>query len=101
VINANLDKLRLTGARVLCAEAERALANEAAAGSRYDLILVDPPYADYTAVQPALSTYLPQLLADDGLVVVETAAKTEPVLPLALRTSRRYGAARLTLFEHA
>jgi hypothetical protein len=31
--------------------------------------------------------------------VVETRAKEEPDLPLAVRTSRRYGSARLTLFE--
>jgi hypothetical protein len=30
---------------------------------------------------------------------VETSANEEPELPLAKRTSRRYGAARLTLFE--
>jgi hypothetical protein len=40
------------------------------------------------------------VLAPDGLVLVETGAKTEPALPLALRTSRRYGSARLTVFEH-
>jgi len=33
------------------------------------------------------------------LLVVETGARTEPALPLPLRTSRRYGSARLTLFE--
>ena len=32
-------------------------------------------------------------------LVVETGARTEPQLPLHLRTSRRYGSARLTLFE--
>ena len=32
-------------------------------------------------------------------LVVETAAREEPDLPLAQRTSRRYGAARITLFE--
>jgi hypothetical protein len=41
---------------------------------------------------------VPRLLADDALLVLETAAKTEPQLPLAQRTSRRYGAARITLF---
>ena len=32
-------------------------------------------------------------------VVVETDKRTEPELPLAQRTSRTYGSARLTLFE--
>jgi hypothetical protein len=41
------------------------------------------------------------VLAPDGLLVVETESRVEPELPpLGLRTSRRYGAARITLFEH-
>ena len=47
-----------------------------------------------------LARYLPRVLAEAGLLVLETAAKFEPALPLALRTSRRYGSARLTLYEH-
>jgi 16S rRNA (guanine966-N2)-methyltransferase len=98
-IEANLDKLRLTGARVLCQDALRFLPIERA---RYDLILVDPPYEVVESLQMPLATHLPRLLADDGLVVFETSSTREPELPgLALRTSRRYGNARLTLFEHA
>src|SRR5207248_2544711 len=41
-IERNLDKLRLRGATVLRTDAVRALASEAAAGRRYDLVLVDP-----------------------------------------------------------
>src|SRR6266536_1602242 len=33
------------------------------------------------------------------LILVETAAREEPEFPLRQRTSRRYGAARITLFE--
>src|SRR3989440_4218364 len=43
-IDRNLDKLRLTGARVIQQDALRALAAEASADRRYDLVLVDPPY---------------------------------------------------------
>jgi 16S rRNA (guanine(966)-N(2))-methyltransferase RsmD len=100
-IERNLDKLRLTGATVLRRDALQALAAEAAAGRTYDLVLVDPPYAMFADLQPQLARYLPSILAPDGLLVVETGAKTEPELPLDLRTSRRYGSARLTLFEHA
>ena len=100
-IERNLDKLRLTGARVVCGDAGTALAGEAAAGRQYDLVLVDPPYRMFPAFRPALATYLPAVLAPDGLVVVETSSKEdEPDLPLTLRTSRRYGAARVTLFQH-
>jgi 16S rRNA (guanine966-N2)-methyltransferase len=99
-INRNLDKLGLEGATVLCQDVLRALRTDAAAGSRYDLVLVDPPYEMFSSLQNALIRYLPTVLQSDGLLVLETAARDEPELPLAKRTSRRYGAARLTLFEH-
>jgi len=50
-------------------------------------------------IQPRLARHLPPLLATDGLLVVETDARTEPELPLPVRTSRRYGQTRVTLFE--
>ncbi len=99
-IRSNLEKLRLTGATVLCRDAIQVLSEEAGAGRRYDLVLVDPPYRLFSNVQTGLATYLPQVLAEGGLAVVETHAKEEPELPLAVGTSRRYGSARLTLFEH-
>jgi 16S rRNA (guanine966-N2)-methyltransferase len=94
-IERNLEKLRLTGARVQCRDVLQALATER---RQYDLVLLDPPYemTDYSA----LARYLPGLLAEDGLLVVESSARHEPEFPLRERTSRRYGAARLTLFEH-
>jgi 16S rRNA (guanine966-N2)-methyltransferase len=100
VIQANLEKLRLTGAVVRCADALSALREESAAGRRYDLVLVDPPYSEYaSSLQMAFSDLIPGVLSPDGLVVVETGAKTEAELPLELVTSRRYGSSRLTLFR--
>ena len=94
-IEHNLDRLRLTGAEVVCNDVMRF----AAADTRtYDLVFCDPPYDRYEHVEPSLARYVPRLLADDGLLVLETAAKQEPQLPLEQRTSRRYGAARITLF---
>lgn len=97
-IERNLDKLRLTGATVLRQSASSALAQEAAANRKYDLVLVDPPYTmtDYDT----LARYLPTVLADDGILVVETDARTEPQLPLSQRTTRTYGSTRVTFFEH-
>jgi 16S rRNA (guanine966-N2)-methyltransferase len=94
-IQRNLEKLRLTGARVVQSDVLRHLATER---RQYDLVLLDAPYemTDYSA----LSRYLPGTLAPHGLLVVESAARVEPELPLTERTSRKYGAARLTLFEH-
>ena len=99
-IERNVEKLRLTRATLLRMDARRALAAEAAAGRRYDLVLVDPPYAMFESLQPTLATYVPTLLVEDGLVVVETAKRDHPELPpLSERTSRAYGSARITVFE--
>jgi 16S rRNA (guanine966-N2)-methyltransferase len=98
-IERNLDKLRLTGATVVRSDATTGLAQETAAGRKYDLVLADPPYA-MTDYDP-LARYLSRVLADDGLLVLESSARTEPQLAgLALRTSRKYGSARVTVFEH-
>jgi 16S rRNA (guanine966-N2)-methyltransferase len=99
-IKRNLEKLRLTAATVLRADARAALAAEAAASRRYDLVLVDPPYEEWPGLERSLGPYLAAALADDGLLVVETSARIEPRLPLSELTSRRYGSARLTLYTH-
>jgi 16S rRNA (guanine966-N2)-methyltransferase len=98
-VERNLDKLRFTGARVARVDSTTALMQESSAGRKYDLVLVDPPY-DMTNYE-SLSRYLPAVLADDGLLVFETAAKVEPELPgLGVRTTRKYGSTRVTVFEH-
>ncbi len=98
-IERNLDRLRLTGARVVRGDVLATLAQEAAAGRKYDLVLVDPPYGMYPELEPRLARSLPPVLAADGLLVVETDARVEPDLPLPLRTSRKYGQARIAVFE--
>jgi 16S rRNA (guanine(966)-N(2))-methyltransferase RsmD len=98
-INRNLDKLALEGATVLCQDALTALRTDARAGTRYDLVLVDPPYRRFSSLQNAMISHLPAILAPGGTLLVETGADEEPDLPLAKRTTRRYGAARLTLFD--
>ena len=98
VIKANLEKLRLTGALVLQKDAFQALREERGAGRTYDLVLVDPPYGTWRDDEARLAEALPAVLGPDGVIVVETAARIEPQLPLAVVTSRRYGSARITLF---
>jgi 16S rRNA (guanine966-N2)-methyltransferase len=97
-IERNLDKLRLS-ATVLRQDALTALAAEAGTGRKYDLVLVDPPYDVYADIEPALARYLPSVLNEDGVVVVETDARTSPALPLAERTTRKYGSVRITVYE--
>jgi 16S rRNA (guanine966-N2)-methyltransferase len=91
-IAANLDKLRFD-AIVLCRDVGRAVALER---RRYDLVLCDPPY-DVDATQLPFA----RLLAAGGLLVYESSARADPpdVPELARRTSRKYGSARLTLFD--
>jgi len=96
-IERNLDKLRLR-ATVLRRDAIAALGSEASAGRKYDLVLVDPPYAVYPDLEPQLARYLPSVLAEKGVLVVETEARFEPELPLAQRTSRKYGRTRVTVY---
>jgi len=97
-IERNLDKLGLSGS-VLRQDAVTALATEAGSGRKYDLVLVDPPYDMYADIEPRLARYLPSVLADDGVVVVETDVRVEPELPLAQQTSRKYGSVRITVYE--
>ena len=93
-INANLDKLGLH-ATVLCQDAARALATER---GTYDLVLCDPPYDSDRSNE--LAPHLTRVLAPNGLLVYETPARLQPEIEgLNVRTSRKYGSARLTLFE--
>jgi 16S rRNA (guanine(966)-N(2))-methyltransferase RsmD len=97
-IERNLDRLRLTGARVVRGDVLRTIAQEANAGAKYDLVLVDPPYGMLTEIQSRLARHLPPLLTADGVLVLETDVRSEPELPLPVRTSRKYGQTRVTLF---
>jgi 16S rRNA (guanine966-N2)-methyltransferase len=98
VIRRNLESLGLTGALVLQRDAVSVLREERTAGRRHELILLDPPYGAWEGLEPVLAELLPEVVGSDGLVVVESDARTEPALPLDLVTARRYGSARLTLF---
>ena len=94
VINANLDSLDFRGT-VLRQDALRFVTSERRA---YDPIVCDPPYGyDHTRVTP----HLARLLNDDGLLVYESAGREDPpeVPGLEQRTSRKYGSARLSLFD--
>jgi 16S rRNA (guanine966-N2)-methyltransferase len=95
----NIDKLGLDGATVFREDALRMLARVAVAGRRYDLVLVDPPYRMLARFLPTFAAHLPSVVAPDGLVVLESDAQEEPELPLPLRTTRRYGSSRVSLFD--
>ncbi len=98
-IEGNLDRLRLSGATILRRDAVTGLAQEVTAGRKYDLVLADSALLD-DELRPACPL-LPGVLSTDGLLVLESDARTEPELTgLTVRTSRRYGSTRVTVFEH-
>jgi 16S rRNA (guanine966-N2)-methyltransferase len=100
VVERNLEKLGLRdAANVLRQDAARAVRSEGAAGRSYDLVLVDAPYAEWPSLEAGLGALLRDVVAGGGRLVVETAATTEPQLPLDLVTTRRYGSARITVFQ--
>ena len=99
VIEQNLARLRFADGTVVCGDAVRALREDVARGRRSDLVLVDAPYEEWGAHEPALVEMLPDVLEPGGLAVVETAAGLEPALPLAVVTTRRYGSARITVYS--
>ena len=101
VIQANLERLRLTGAAVENRDVASALRDARARQRSFDLVLVDPPYGEWKEHVAALTEFLPELVRQGGLVVVETADRVEPELPLDLVTARRYGSARITVFATA
>jgi 16S rRNA (guanine966-N2)-methyltransferase len=99
VIRANLASLGLTGGLVVQRDALAVLRDEASAARRHELVLLDPPYGRWADVEEPLGRLLAPVLADAAVVVVEADAAIQPTLPLSLRTTRRYGSARLTLFD--
>jgi 16S rRNA (guanine966-N2)-methyltransferase len=95
----NAETVGLAGVEIVVGTIEAHLRREAAAARRYDLVLIDPPYEAGERAMKMLAKLLPPVLHEASLVVVESAATVEPVLPLALETSRTYGSTRLTVFR--
>ena len=103
-INRNLDKLDLEGATVLCQDALTALRADARMPAPATISCWSTrPYRRFSSLQNALIQ-----LPARGSRARRPARSSRPrpdeepdLPPLAKRTSRRYGSARLTLFEHA
>jgi 16S rRNA (guanine966-N2)-methyltransferase len=95
-IERNLEKLGLENASIVRSDAMGFLAST---DERYDLVFVDPPYEMVESLRMPLAEHLPRVLADEGLVVFESAAGVPPELPLTVRRSRRHGSTQLTVFQ--
>jgi 16S rRNA (guanine966-N2)-methyltransferase len=70
----------------------------------FDLVLLDPPYADgakFTATVDGLARVADQLLGEASVVITEQAAATalpEAIGPLPLRTTRTHGRTKIALY---
>lgn len=99
-IERNLDELRVPAAsyRVVRGDALAFLA-EAEAGD-FDIVLVDPPYAEVEGVGPQLEG---QSLAEDGRLILEhdKRARVRVADSLAPVEVRRYGDTCLSVFTRA
>ena len=103
VLRENLQSLDLLGrAKIVRAEASAALRRLAGEGPRFDLVLVDPPYADAETRDQALRSLVASgLLAPRATVLVEAPRRSPPPAIAGLRVvdERRYGDTVLHRFE--
>jgi 16S rRNA (guanine966-N2)-methyltransferase len=83
LIAANLDEFGIDEeeSEVVCSEVVAFLRRRAKVGSTqgaFDIIFFDPPYAaDYEVVLDCIGEHAPQLLTEDGLMIVEHHKKNE------------------------
>ncbi len=100
-VRANVKALGLEGrAEVRRADFKRVLRDEARAGSLYDLVLLDPPYAAAAGYAAALGELLPAVLAPGAVIVIESAHGLEIPLDLPADTPRRYGASTIQILRN-
>ena len=101
-VRANVAALGLEGrARVRRGAFERVLRDEARAGARYDLVLLDPPYAAAAGYAAALGELIPAVLAPGALIVIESARGLDLALDLPADPPRRYGASTIQILRNA
>ena len=96
----NAAKLRMDGqCRILNCDWQMAVRQLAAAGEKFRVVFLDPPYAmhDMTGVLSALRP----LLEEDAVILLEHEAKTFPATPdgFDLYDSRKYGIAGVSFFH--
>ena len=94
-LQANLRNLSIPNAEVAAAEVADWCAKAVAAGRRWRLVLVDPPFAESWPV----SVDWWSLAAPGGLVVVQHPPGLQLSSPLSLEKGRQYGASALSIFR--
>jgi 16S rRNA (guanine966-N2)-methyltransferase len=93
VLRANLSALGLDlpVARVRGGDAAAALGWAVRDDEQFDLVFVDPPYADAAELGRRLGPGLDRVAADGGLIVCESDRRSPIDLDLSIERERRYG----------
>lgn len=99
-LRANLERLKQTNGRVVASDAWSALERET---GPFDLVFLDPPFADDAWSEAARRLELRGLLAPQAFVYVETPADAQPELPADWHPHRegRAGGVRHVLYRRA
>jgi 16S rRNA (guanine966-N2)-methyltransferase len=99
VLQRNIDRVDL-GGRLSRGDVGAFLRS---ANAMFDVVFVDPPYADADAEVVSVLHLIGRVLAEDGIVVIHRQARSEVVPPEFLHTvdRRRYGDAVVTMMERA
>jgi 16S rRNA (guanine966-N2)-methyltransferase len=87
---------------VIRADVTRAVGQLGQRGLRFDLVFVDPPYASDEATRALEALDRAQALTEEGVVVVEHAARrplASPVGGLSCVDARRYGDTAVSFFQ--
>jgi 16S rRNA (guanine966-N2)-methyltransferase len=66
-------------------------------GALYDLVFLDPPYDSARGLGPGLSELLPQVVAEDAVIVTESDKRSPLELTLPLADERTYGDTRIAI----
>lgn len=100
-IRTNLERTRLTGARLLFGDYRTGLETLISEERTFDLIYVDPPWAEAGRILPRLAEKLPPLLDPSGLLILESEGPPPPFFegPLDLLRSCQYGTGVLSFYQ--
>ncbi len=101
-LRANLDSLDLAPPRVQVhrSDALAALRSARRRKETYDLVFVDPPYAQAHDWGPELSAVLAPVLAQAARVIVESDRRAPLQLGMHLERERRYGDTTIRIHRH-
>lgn len=99
-IRSNLEALKSgSRGRVVEADWKVVCGNLARDGAQFDVVFVDPPWAETTAVGETLVEVLAPLFAPEAMLVVESASSEPMELSLPLLREKRYGDTLIRFYE--